>query len=52
MALGTPENTKRNKQLFKLKSKYTFTELAQRFAITPTRAKQIYYRERERRKEG
>lgn len=52
MAYGTPENTKRNKQLYSLKSRYTFTELAKRFNITPTRAKQIYYRERERRKEG
>jgi len=48
MAKGTPTKINRNKKLFELKAKMTFKNLARLFNISETRAKQIYYREKDR----
>jgi len=48
MAKGTKTKIERNKKLIELKAKMTFKNLAKMFNISETRAKQIYYRERDR----
>ncbi len=47
MAKGTLPKTKRNKKLYEMKQRMTFKNVSRIFNISETRAKQIYYREKE-----
>lgn len=49
---GTPTKTNRNKNLVRDKEKMTFEQLAKKYKMSATRAKQIYYREIKRSKKN